>query len=57
MPAANSILHGLQSRDRGLICVGEELENFMRTNKQTDREQTDREFNYRGHSNPRGLSG
>ena len=26
-----------------LYCVGEELENLMRTNKQTDREQTDRQ--------------
>ena len=40
-----------------LYCVGEELENLMRTNKQIDRQRTDREFNYRGHSNPRGSSG
>ena len=36
-----------------LYCVKEELENLMRTN----REQIDREFNYRGHSNPLGSSG
>ena len=40
-----------------LYCVGEELENLMRTNKQIDRQRTDREFNYRGHSNPCGSSG
>ena len=40
-----------------LYCVGEELEKIMRTNRQTENRQTDREFNYRGHSNPCGLSG
>ena len=40
-----------------LYCVGEELENLMRTNKQIDRQRTDREFNYRGYSNPHGLLG
>ena len=28
-----------------LYCVGEELENLMRTNKHTERQRTDREFN------------
>ena len=27
-----------------LYCVGEELENLMRTNKQTDTQRTNREF-------------
>ena len=32
-----------------LDCVGEDLENLMRTIKQIDRQRTDREFIYRGH--------
>merc|ERR1712115_667583 len=40
-----------------LYFVGEELENLMRTNKKIDRQRTDREFNYRGHSNPCGSLG
>ena len=39
-----------------LNYVREELENLMRTNRQTDR-QTDREFNYRGHSYPLWIVG
>ena len=37
-----------------------QLENLMKTDRQRTDRQTDREFNYRGHSNPQwivGLSG
>ena len=44
-------------RRPALYYVGEELENLMRTNTQTDREQTHREFKTLGHSNPRGSLG
>ena len=53
-------LRGTQNRNymtAALYCVGEELENLMRTDReQTDR-QTDREFNYRGHSYPLWIVG
>ena len=38
----------------------ETIRKFVKYREQTHREQTDREFNYRGHSNPSwimGLSG
>ena len=41
-----------------LYYVREELENLMRTDRQkTENRQTDREFNYRGHSNPSWIVG
>ena len=54
MPAANLIVHGLQLHDGGLILCWRRIRKFDE-NKQTHGEQTDREFNYRGHPNP-GLS-
>jgi len=33
--------HRIQLSDNGLILCWKELENLMRTNKQTDREQTE----------------
>ena len=53
---ANYGAQGLQLREGGLIlCKGRIRKNDE--NKHTDREQTDREFNYRGHSNHHGSSG
>ena len=54
-PAANLVAHTLQFGDDGLILCWSRIRKSV-----THREHTDREFNYRGHSNPRliiGLSG
>ena len=60
-PAANSGAHTSQFGDGGLILYWSRIRKFITHREQTEnREQTDREFNYRGHSNPRwivGLSG
>ena len=41
--------------ERCFVCINK-LENLPRTHKQTDK-QTDREFNYRGHSYPLWIVG
>ena len=46
--AANTVAHTSQLRDGGLILYSSRIRKFVTENTQ----RTDREFNYRGYSNP-----
>ena len=52
-PAANSVAHTSQFGDSGLILCWSRIRKFVTYREHTENTQrTDREFNYRGHSNP-----
>ena len=52
-PTANSVAHTLQFGDSGLILYWSRIRKFVTHREHTYGEQTEnREFNYRGHSNP-----
>ena len=58
--ATNSVAHTLQFSDNNLILCWSRIRKFVTHREHTDRQidrQTDREFNYRGHSNPRWIVG
>ena len=54
---ANYGAHVIQLCDVGLILCWRRIRKFDENRQTENREQTDREFNYRGHSHPRGSSG
>ena len=50
--AANLVAHTLQFGDSGLILCWRRIRKFVTYKEPIENRQTDREFNYRGNSNP-----